>query len=129
MGSSSLFADTPIAPLLPGSKIETSGAADEPVVVFAGASFSDEQKESITKKLVQPYTMYHQLTDKPLATVKISKAQSGELEIDYIHRDGTYGGFLHNLNSLWYPTCKGQCALPDDFSELYPTIADKIRSL
>lgn len=129
MGSSNLFADTPIAPLLPGNNHKTSSAADEPVVVFSGNSFTENQKESITKNFVQPYTIYNQLTDSPLATVMISNSGNGQIGVDYIHRNGSYGGFTHEHTTMWYPTCMGQCPLPEDFTKLYPKIADKIRGL
>lgn len=111
-----------------------SGA--EPVIVFQpGGLFSDDERNLLLTRVVNPFILYHQEVEGHPPLVSISIEPSSSLA-DYpysanaIFETGITAGWLvHATGGVvdwWLPECLGPCILSDAFRTAYPEIVSTL---
>lgn len=108
-------------------KPDTAVGPGEPAVVFApGGLFSAQEKNKLTRDVVQPLVIFHQTTGEPLVSVFVSKSslESREVSILAIRQDSAYAQFSQSIADAWLPECFGQNCnnIPEKFRILYPAL-------
>ena len=108
----------------------TAVGPGEPVVVFSpSGSFSDEEKEILTRTLIQPLSIYNQTSDLPLLSIMIERANAnaGQVTVAAIHESGSFTSFVHIIGEDWIPDCFfSDCSgIPESFRTLYPDLYQK----
>ena len=108
----------------------TSGATNEPTVVFApGGFFNEDEKSNLTINLIQPLVIYQQTSGRPLASLMINKKTRDDslINVTAIQQNGAYSEFSHKINEQWIPNCYyDNCrGIPEKFKMLYPELYKK----
>ena len=128
---------------------EAAAAADTVTVTYTPDSlFTEQEKVSLQKKLVQPNIDYaEQYKGKegynPVTEITITKKSNAEYAalsatakyrytVKVVARGGTIAEFLFAENDViewWLPECyDGQCGLSEGFKAKYPEIVKKLQN-
>ena len=118
---------------------DTSAPPDsgsEPVIVFQpGGLFSEEQRNIILTRVVNPFILYHQGLEghPPLVSISIEPASSladYPYSANAIFDTGITAGWLIHATAgvvdWWLPDCLGPCPISDAFRTAYPEIVSTL---
>lgn len=116
--------------------VEETNETVFPVIAFERAGLlSDEEREILNKKFVEPYVDYYQVSnDSNILTTVIEVPQ--ELGEPYVIRsvtaDGNAGGFLFGLRggnfNYWTPGCFGGCEFTDEYTQKHPEVIEQYKA-
>lgn len=109
----------------------------KPIIVYeAEGTFSQPEKDELTKKVINPFTDYYQEQNTTLLTMTIAKNIQASKDtypysVNAIFANGGNQGFLVMKVGTgvdwWIPDCMGGCNLTASFKAKYPEIAARVQ--
>lgn len=114
-----------------------------PVIQFTPDTFSQDEKNELTEKVINPYVDYEkELQKMNLISIQIEKYTEEEIskqtyarymyKIDVIMETG-HSGWLEREKGknidYWIPECMDECSFSESFKAKYPEVIKKYNSL
>ncbi|MDD3498288.1 MAG: hypothetical protein PHH24_02130 [Candidatus Moranbacteria bacterium] len=125
-------------------KNESASGVDLPAIRFIPAIFSDEEREELTEKVINPFIEFEKesYVENGIISIAVNKYSDSELaemkdpkyiyKIDVVYHEG-WGGWLEREAGekidWWVPDCLDGCEFSDEFKERYPEVVEKYDDL
>jgi len=107
-----------------------------PIISFSPDTFTEQEKNDLKSKIINPFIDWHNLIDNPQDVVTVVQVEKyGENEakemgytykIDYITKGLNWGGWLERKIgepiAIWTPECMGECSFTDAYKTKYPEV-------
>jgi len=107
-----------------------------PIISFSPDTFSDDEKNELLKKIIDPFVDYRNMVEQPTNPITVVSIQKyGDLDasrlgytysIDTISKNLGWGGWLERplgkAIRQWVPECMGSCSFTDAYKTKYPEV-------
>lgn len=101
-----------------------------PVVVYEREGLlTDEMRQEVEKKIIDPYFDYHNADELDFIVMLIEVLPESDnylYTVKAISKDGIYHGFLHGTRGealdYYVPECMGACPFSDEYKQKYPHV-------
>jgi len=108
---------------------EAEECTSEPIVLFTPSGlFTENEKEELQTKLINPFLDYNEDSGYPVLTMDIQKYddEGWQYTVNAIMETGVTASFLFGEEGkdldYYFPGCMGPCEFSDEFKEKYPEI-------
>lgn len=104
-----------------------------PVVVFEREGLlTDEMRQEVEDKIINPYFDYHNAEELDFIVMLIEVLPESDdylYAVKAISKDGIYHGFLHGTRGeeldYYVPECMGACPFSDEYKKKYPHVVQE----